>query len=142
MPKSAEVRRLLLVAEIGDAFDRKDYDTFLAKSKEIATQNPKEAQVAAGVASAYACKYAVTGEESFRQEALRQLEKAAALAPPGDKDYPEYANRIRHRIETREIIKREEFRRRFPNGWKPEAAPSAEPKKDAPKVVPKEEAPR
>ena len=30
-----------------------------------------------------------------------------------------YEERIRYRLESREIINREEFVKRFPNGWKP-----------------------
>ncbi len=116
-----QIVELLLQAEAGAAFDAKNYDEFLAKAKAIANRTPGDPRVVAGVASAYACKFATTGSEEFRTEALKNLDKAAKLAGPHDAELAEYRPRILHRLETREIISRDEFYRRFPNGYQPKA---------------------
>ena len=113
--------QLLLHAEAGVAFDNKNYDEFLAKSKALAGQLPGDARFIAEVASAYACKYAVTGAEEFRTESLKNLDKAAKLAGPKDPQLAEYRPRILHRLESREIISHDEYHRRFPNGYQPKA---------------------
>jgi hypothetical protein len=119
--KLPEIDRLLLQAEVGAAFEAKNYDEFLAKSKALAGQAPGDPMLAAGLASAYACKFATTGSEQFRTEALKNLEKASKLAGPKDPEFLEYQPRILHRLETREIITRTEYARRFPNGYQPKA---------------------
>lgn len=118
----ADLRRamdsLLLVAEAGAAFEQKDYDQLLAKALAMAERSPNDRQALAAVSSAYACKYAATGKEEFRQQALEHLTKASALEGDRDPRFPEYEDRIRHRLETREILSPKEFKQRFPQGWK------------------------
>ena len=109
----------LLRAEAGAAFDAKDYDTFLAKEKELLKRNPGSGMAMAAVASAHACKYAVSGLESHKQEAMKLLESASRQSQ--DPEFPQYRQRILHRLHTREIITRKEFEQRFPQGWSPEA---------------------
>ena len=103
-------------AEGSAAFLAKDYDTFLERSRELAKLVPSEPMVVAGLASALACKYAVTGEERFRRESVQTLSRATELAPAGDENFRKCARRIRHRIETRQIVTRQEYERRFPDG--------------------------
>jgi hypothetical protein len=102
----------------GAAFARKDYDTFVAISRKEWKERPTAA-MAAGLASALACKYAVTGDASFRQESEEMLAKAQQLAQ-GDsealKNLEEYLPRIRYRLDTRQIITRKEYDRRFRSG--------------------------
>ncbi len=117
-PFRGVVERVRLTAEMSLAFDRKDYDLFLEKTKEMLKLEPDEPRVIAGMASAYACKYAVTGKEELRKEALDYLERARRLPGANHPEFREYEERILHRLETREILKREEFRKRFPEGWK------------------------
>lgn len=105
-------QRVLLSARIGASFDRRDYDTFLQRALELMKLEPQSSQVVAGVASAYACKYAVTGSEEFKVASLDYLERARKLARPED-DYEEYAARIRHRLESREILTRDQYQKRF-----------------------------
>lgn len=114
-------RMVRLQAEIGIAFDAKDYDTFLVKAQQVAEIKPDESFAQASVASAYACKYATTGDPAFRQQALQHLKRAKEMSEAGDQDFEKYENRIQHRLETREIITSKEFEQRFPNGWVAEA---------------------
>ena len=111
------IQDYVLYAEIGVAFDRKDYDRFLAKSKAMMERNPNDATAVAGVASAYACKWAETGVQGFKELALNHLEEARRLAGMESATFKEYENRILFRLDSREIINREEYQRRFPGGY-------------------------
>lgn len=105
-------------AAIGAAFERKDYERFLKLSEEFESQHPNEAMAVAQVASAHACVYAVRGNPESRKAAEAKLDQARKLDPKvlGEDSYEQ---RIRYRLETREIIDKGEFAKRFPNGWKP-----------------------
>lgn len=108
---------LLRQAQISLAFDEKNYDAFLFFSKEVAEKYPDNIFVQGSVASAYACKYAVTGEPEFRLQAVQVLDHIATLPGADNPEWTAYHHRIHHRLETREIISREEFEQRFPDGW-------------------------
>lgn len=98
----------------GAAFERKDYDGFVALSRAAMNKMPQDPRLVAGVASALACKYAVTGNPEFRAGAEELLEKAKALTTAESQaDYEEYSERIRHRLDTREIIEKDEYDRRY-----------------------------
>lgn len=108
----------LLQAEGGAAFDAKDYDKFLEKQLAILESQPNEPMAVAGVASAYACLYASTGLELHKSEAMRHLDQATSQSQ--DAEILEYRQRILHRLDSRQIITRAEYQRRFPKGWNPE----------------------
>jgi len=108
---------LMLQAQIGAAFEAKDYDRFLAKAREAFQRDPDHPMSWAMLASALACKYAVTGEESFKTQATEALGKARAMAGE-DKSIAEYLERIAHRLKSREIIDKKEYDRRFRAGAK------------------------
>jgi len=110
--------RFTLMAEAGVAFDGKNYDEFLRKQQAISALAPNDSVAVAGLASAYACKYAVTGSDEFRKTALKQLDQAHKLAGPSNQNLQEFNARIHHRLETREIITRQEYLRRFPSGYR------------------------
>ena len=79
-------------------------------------KTPDDPAAAGAVASALACKYAVTGDPEFRKQAEQMLDKAQTLAqqsPQSKASFDEYAERIRYRLQTREIIDKEEYDRRF-----------------------------
>lgn len=117
MPPGFGVERLRQEAALGAAFDRKNYREFLRLAEEAEKQRPNEAMTIAQVASAHACLYAAHGNASERKAAEAKLAEAKKL---NDKSLnsSDFEERIRHRLETREIIDRDEFLRRFPNGWK------------------------
>ena len=102
-----------------DAFERKDYDTFLTTSRAALALMPDEPRLIAGVASALACKYALTGEPAYRVEAESLLARAGTLSAqrPADEQasHAEYAERIQHRLASRIIIDKDEYDRRFRN---------------------------
>src|SRR3954470_8022950 len=58
-----------LGVQMGQAFDRHDYDSFLNISQQLMKLRPGDSGAIGSVASAYACKYAITGDSSFRDEA-------------------------------------------------------------------------
>jgi hypothetical protein len=109
---------LILHAESGIAFDAKDYDEFLAVAQRYEHRIPDHYMGKAMLASAWACKHAETGELVFRVQSLDCLDQARTMAK-GDPEFAEYEQRILHRIHSRDIIKAEEFHRRFPDGWTP-----------------------
>ena len=103
------------VYDSGAAFARKDYDTFVTITRKLWNEHPNAA-MAAGLASSLACKYAVTGDSTYRKESEGMLGKAQQMAQ-GDaqalKSFEEYLPRIRYRLDTRQIITRKEYDRRF-----------------------------
>jgi tetratricopeptide (TPR) repeat protein len=125
LPPDFPVRELTWQAEMGVAFDAKDYDTFLSKAREFQKAHPQKEMSAAMVASALACKYAETGDETFQRECLALLDQAQKW--PSDDADTDYRQRILHRLRTREIIDRKEFQRRFPNGWSESAGKEQRP---------------
>ena len=104
-------------AMTGQAFNDKDYDSFLKYAMEIHNKYPNVPMHIASVASAYACKYAVTSDSQFKEKSLEYMGKATQVAG-ADEDFKNYEQRIKHRLHTKEIISGEEFAKRYPNGWK------------------------
>jgi hypothetical protein len=99
----------------GTAFESKNYDAFLAIAQKQWKQYPASG-TAGAVASALACKYAVTGDEQYSKQATEMLEKAHQLVgsdADGEKRYQEYSERIQYRLSSRQIISTNEYNRRF-----------------------------
>jgi hypothetical protein len=117
LPENFGTQHMIYDARIGLAFDKKDYDAFLNLTSKASAQWPKDPGWKAALASAQACKYAATGNPLFREQALASLKQSQDLWGASAPSFLEYEQRIRYRLETREIIDREEFVRRFPNGW-------------------------
>lgn len=113
-----EARGLSAAAEVADegaAFEAKNYDTFLAITERQWQQYPGSG-TAAALASALACKYAVTGDAKYRQQSEEMLETShqkVGADPEEQKWFQEYSERIRHRLDTRQIITRTEYDRKF-----------------------------
>ncbi|MCE5325578.1 MAG: hypothetical protein ABFD92_17665 [Planctomycetaceae bacterium] len=97
---------LILRAEGGAAFDAKDYPAFLDKARALEQLQGDDAS-RAQVASALACMYAQSGQDSYKAQALAILN---ALPAGSDDPHPdEYRQRILHRINTRTIISRKQY---------------------------------
>ena len=105
----------------GADFVRKDYDGFLSHSTAALRLEPDSPELLGEEASALAAKYAVTGFPAFRERAEEDLKKAEKLSKDTKQkaSYYEYAERIRYRLDSREIIDRDEYNRRFRNGKDP-----------------------
>jgi hypothetical protein len=115
-PESTALAEVVPAFEIGVAFEKKDYDRFLLLAQDIAQKTPASAQKVGQLASALACKYAVTGDPALRQRAETTLEEARLLAkasPDQAREFSEYEERIQYRLKSREIIDTPEFNRRF-----------------------------
>ncbi|MBI4606515.1 MAG: hypothetical protein HY721_31505 [Planctomycetes bacterium] len=115
-PDEASLTQFLLHAEAGAAFEAKDYDGFLNKSMDLLALDPRSPTAIGQVASAYACKYAATGDEKLKTTAEKYLDQARQAAGPGDAHFQEYEERILHRLKTREIISKKEYDGRFRGG--------------------------
>jgi hypothetical protein len=81
-------------------------------------RHSEDPMATAELASAYACKYVFTGDQSFKTQSLQALEQAKSLAGGNSEQLKEYEARIRCRLEIREILSLTEYTKRFPHGWK------------------------
>jgi len=124
LPEEFGIESLIMRAKAGIAFKEKDYDKLLELSLKMSRDNNKDQVYAGGIASAYACKYAETGDEQFKKLCLEALEQYKQA--PGENPYlKESINRMEHRLYTREIISPEKFLELYPDGWvKPDDAES------------------
>jgi tetratricopeptide (TPR) repeat protein len=115
-PQSVDLAVSAMHLDAGVAFDRKDYDAFLRISTAELEKEPNNPAIVAGVSSAMACKYAVTGDPAFRKQSEDTLAKAQVLAQRSAEEkssFDSYSQRIRYRLATREIIDTKEYNRRF-----------------------------
>lgn len=116
LPPDYDIQELIIEARIGATFDNKDYKGFLGASKELLASDSSTATAFASVASAYACLYADKGNEEDKKSCFDYLQKAKLIDSTSE-DMKSYYNMIEYRIDSRKIIKREEFVKQFPNGW-------------------------
>lgn len=116
LPEEYNINQLILQARMGAGFDSKNYDQFLLAAKEFLNLDKSFAMSWASVASAYACKYAVSNVDSIKESALLYLSKAKQIDDT-TKEMLEYYNRIEHRIFTRNVISTKEFQEKYPTGW-------------------------
>lgn len=116
LPKDYDVDALLLDAQIGASFDEEQYDRMLELSVKNYEMNASSIRACSQVASAHACMYAITGDASHKQQSVRHLEIARALIDD-EELYHSMLNHVEYRLSTREILTREAFTKRFPNGW-------------------------
>jgi hypothetical protein len=101
----------------GKAFDEKDYDEFLRLTIAYNTQ-PGTRYVAARLTSAYACKYAASHDEQYKVKAMECLAQAKGEWEPKDPEtYDQFADRMMHRMETGQIIRKSEFMEQYPKGY-------------------------
>jgi hypothetical protein len=116
LPEDPNLAVGVLVVDFGLAFEQKDYDSFLALAEKAWEKHPESSVIAAGLASALACKYAVTGDSAFRTRTEEMLEKARQLAvssPEAMQKNKEYEERTRYRLKTRKILDPKEYDRQF-----------------------------
>jgi len=116
MPDDFDINYLIIQARIGASFDNKDYEGFLKASKENLAFDTTLAISLTSVASAYACLYADNGFEEDKQNAVSYLNKAKQIDSTSN-EMTVYYNMVEYRIDSRNIIRREEFIEQFPNGW-------------------------
>lgn len=115
-PESSDLAQDAIAFAGAAAFEQKDYDAFLDLSRKALQMKPQDPESIAMVGSALACKYAVTGDPMFRTQAEEMLAQAQSLSgstPELKSRFEEYSERIRYRLDSREIISRKEYDRRF-----------------------------
>jgi len=116
IPPDFNLNLYINMAKIGVTFDKKDYDGFLAASKEVLKVDSTSSGAYASVASAYACLYASRNDESAKMHSYEYLKKAKAIdSTSAESKF--YYNFLEYRIYSHKIINREEFIKKFPNGW-------------------------
>ena len=116
LPDGYNIHTLILEAQIGSCYDNKDYNGYLNASKEFLALDSTLPLSLTYVASAYACLYAEKGNDEDKQNAILYLSKAKQI-DSSSKDMLGYYNMIEYRLDSRRIIKREDFFKEFPNGW-------------------------
>lgn len=117
-PEAVGLATLAEASDEGVAYERKDYDTFLAIAHKQWKEYPGPG-TAGAVASALACKYAVTGDPVYRQQAEQMLETARSEMkghPEEQKDFEEYLARTRYRLDTRQIISKQQYDSKIRSG--------------------------
>jgi tetratricopeptide (TPR) repeat protein len=117
-PEAASLEFVAETFDEGAAFEAKDYDRFLAIAQKQWQQFPASG-TAAAVSSAWACKYAVTGDPGFRQQSEQMLavsQQKTSSDPAEQKTFQEYQDRIEFRLKSRQIISKAEYDRRFRSG--------------------------
>ena len=113
---ASQIDDLILGATADKCFDEADYDGFLKAAADLVKRHPTEPTPLARLASANACKYAETGEADFKREALQSL-KRLKQAAGGDPTFDGFEDRMLHRLDSGEIIGRQEYHQRYPDGW-------------------------
>jgi len=117
-PEAPGLAELAEYLDEGAAFERQDYETFLLIAQKQWKDYPSS-RTAAAVASGLACKWAILGDPAYKQQAEEMLEKARQLAtngPDEQRALQDYTERIRYRLDSREIIGNNEYNRRFRSG--------------------------
>ena len=114
-PESSELAIAADMYDEGAAYARQDYDSFVALTEKVWNEVP-QSDTAAAVASALACKYAVSGDLNYRQRSEEMLAKAQQLAhgdAAHEQEFQEYSERIRYRLDTRQIISKQQYDEKF-----------------------------
>lgn len=75
-----EYQRLLRLARMNLAYDRKQYEVFLALAREALKNEPDSASLLLKTASGYSLLYEERGEERLKEQALEFVDKARAAA--------------------------------------------------------------
>ena len=116
LPPEMHLNQLVLQAEIGSGYDKGDYKLFLTASKAFLALDTTQSQSWAGVASAYACLYAQSNQDSLKRLSLQYFHKAKSMDDTSAAA-KEFYGRILYRLDTRQIIKKDEYDKKFPNGY-------------------------
>lgn len=104
-------RFMLLGSKANEAFDHRDFDAYLQHALELYELDPQDRQATTGLASAYSCKWVITGDDQWKTKAEALLTRAEALPP--SKGAERMVRRIRHRFETKTILTDDEYDRMF-----------------------------
>lgn len=115
LPKEYGVDLYMTQAEIDVLYDIKDYSGFVRSAKKYLSYDTS-ATALAQVASAYSCLYADQKADSAKASANWYLFKAQ-MKKDTTQDFADYVKLIQYRLATGEIISRQQFLEKFPNGW-------------------------
>lgn len=114
-PDDEGILRFALMAESNAAFEARQYELMHRKATELRNRAPDEDWYTLSAASAAACRYAEAGEERYRREAEELIRTVRGRAPAAQSgEFEEYIERIQYRLDSRQIVDRDEYYRRFP----------------------------
>lgn len=108
-PNSKETAYMLLVAQRRAAFQSGKYEEYFRTSESLLELDGRTTQALLGMAPAWACLFASTGKEEYRQQALACLKEArtAGGADPNDWIIEGWVNKI---LEKRTVMSLLDFR--------------------------------
>lgn len=108
-PNSKETTFMLYVARRREAFQSGNYEEYFRTSESLLELEGRTTQALLGMASAWACRFVLTGKEEYRQQSLVCLKEArtARGADPDDWIIEGWVNKI---LEKRTIMSLLDFR--------------------------------
>ena len=116
LPVDFRLNEVKMQAGMSVSYDRGDYQGFLKSAKEFLRSDTSLSDSWGSVASAYACLYAKNGIDSLRALSLANLKRARAIDDTSA-EAKNYAGRILYRLDSRQIISKEQFDKIFPKGY-------------------------
>lgn len=119
-PEDKEYRMYLLAAERAAAFEAGDYGAALKKSQAMMDLYGETEETFRALASAQSANFVATGDDTFRAQALATLARLRAAKDLNQERARVTENWLQHRMAMKEIIGREAFEKRFPQGWRAE----------------------
>jgi tetratricopeptide (TPR) repeat protein len=116
IPEDYPIDRLIIEAKLGASFDQHDYMGFLSSAQEYLEIDSTNAMSWATVASAYACLYATKKNDSLKTLCIQHLNKAQTI-DSASHDMIDYYKMISYRMDSKEILTRAEYQKKFPGGY-------------------------
>lgn len=116
LPDDYHLAALILNAQVGTTFDKKDYDGFLKANRAQFEMDSTLVDNWYGVASAYSCLYVTKGDEIHKTQAEHYLAGAHKIDSISVES-KFYSNMIEYRLANHKMITRQEFKKQFPHGW-------------------------
>jgi len=112
-PEASAFQTARDIIRAGLLFSTGNYAGFTEHANRLRAAYPENAQITLMVSSGLAAQYAASGDEQLAAESRRTLEAGLALGSEDEQSaLTLYAERIRHRLATREIIEAHEYERR------------------------------
>ena len=96
------------------AMDHKDYDAAIQFSKQAFERDP-DFTSAGWLSGSLAAKYAQSGDPVYRKQAEDMIAQMQNRMRSDEEklEFVNFSKRMQHRMDTREIITRDEYNRRF-----------------------------
>ena len=108
-PQSQETEVMLRRAERKVAFEAKDFTAYFRASQALLEADEHSASSVQAMATAWACRYVLTGKEEFREKALACLKEARELGATDQDDANWVEAWVQQMLDRRSILSFREF---------------------------------